>query len=109
MTLRGPLPEGARNASIAGVLSLIVPGSGQFYLDKRGRAVAILALVLLLAFLITWALDNFEIGQVVIGGTTTSGLWLALALFWGWNVLDAYRLARGLMSYRWLGFLLPAA
>lgn len=108
MTSPANLPARASSAFVASVLSLFIPGAGQFYLKKRGRGAAILALVLVLMYLINWALDQFKIGQMVIGETVTSWMWIVLALFWAWNVFDAYYLAHDRASNRWLGFLLPA-
>ena len=42
-----------------------------------------------LAYLINWSLVHQNIGKVTLGGMITSWLWLPLALFWAWNVLDA--------------------
>ncbi len=91
----------SKNALLASALSLVVPGAGQLYLRKRERGLGILAGVLVLAYLLNWALTNFRIEQ------TISWLWFVLALFWAWNVFDAYRLAREQTSYGWLGLLLP--
>lgn len=41
-----------------------------------------------LAFLINWSFVHQNIGKVTLGGMATSWLWLALILFWVWNVLD---------------------
>lgn len=41
-----------------------------------------------LALLINWSLVHQNIGKVTVGGVETSWLWLALILFWVWNVLD---------------------
>lgn len=96
------------NAILAAVLSLIVPGAGQWYLKSRWRAGTIFSAALTLAFLINWGLDNFKIAQIVLGGVTTSWLWFIYALFAVWTVFDAYRLARGQASFTGLGVLLTA-
>lgn len=101
-------PPHIRNAPLASVLSLFIPGAGHLYLGKRGRGVAILGMLFVLAFLIHWALSNFKTGLVTAGGVTTSWLWGVLVLFWAWNILDAYRLAQGKRSFTGLGLLLPA-
>ncbi len=93
---------------IAAVLSLIVPGAGQIYLGDRGRGFMILFGALTQAYLIYWAYDNFQIGQVIAGGIQTSWLLGLLALFWMWNVYDANRRAHGAPSADFLGLLLPA-
>lgn len=82
------LKSGNKN-STATVLSLIVPGSGQFFLGYRWRGVVILIITAILAFLVNWALDTEKIGQVTVGGLVTSWLWLPFLLFWAWNVIDA--------------------
>ncbi len=102
------LPARSQNASLASVLSLLIPGAGQLYLKHWRRGVAVLTTTLVLAYLINWALDNFKIGQVSIGALTTSWLWLVLALFWAWNIFDAYRRARGQITYSLIGLILPA-
>jgi phosphonate ABC transporter permease subunit PhnE len=89
------LPRRDQKAAVAALLSLIVPGLGQFRLKHRWRGVLIFTATLLLAFIINWALSNFKIGQVTIGGATSTWLWFLLMLFWAWNVLDARRLALG--------------
>jgi len=88
------------NALLASVFSLLVPGAGQLYLRKRARALAILAGVLVLAYLINWADTNFKIEA------TVNWLWFVFVLFWLWNVFDAYRLARGQTTFNRLGLLL---
>ena len=94
--------------SLASLLSLVVPGAGQFYHQERQRGLAILAATLVQAYLIYWGLDNFKIGLVDAGGIQTSWLFALLALFWAWNVLDAYRHAQGKRAPDLAGLLLPA-
>ncbi len=98
----------ASQAVIAGLLSFVVPGAGQFYLKRRPRGLAILSVAVLLALLIQWALLNSQITPIAIGDLTTSGLAVFVGLFWLWNVFDATRLARGQRSINWLAFVLPA-
>ncbi len=76
----------------ATILSLFVPGLGQFFLKHRWRSLLIFLATVILAFVIDWGLINFKTGQVTIAGLTTSWLWLPFILFWLWNVLDAYYL-----------------
>jgi len=89
------------------ILSLIVPGAGQFYLKDRGRSVAILLAALVQGYLIYWGLDNFKIAQVITGSFQTSWLLILFALFWGWNIYDAYRLAQGKRGSNLIGILVP--
>ncbi|MDT8305461.1 MAG: phosphonate ABC transporter, permease protein PhnE [Anaerolineae bacterium] len=65
----------------AAVISLIIPGSGQFLLGRRTRAIVLLAGVVLLAALVAW-------WQAPV-------LYLPVVALWLWNVWDAYRLAQG--------------
>jgi phosphonate transport system permease protein len=96
------------SSALSALLSLLVPGAGQFYLGKRGRGGLIFLAALAQGYLIYWALDNFKIGQVILGNLQTSWLWLLFVLFWGWNVYDAYGHAQGRRSLGWLGLLLIA-
>ena len=102
-----PLPP-ARKPPLASLFSLLVPGAGQFYVGKRGRGALIFLAALLQGYLIYWALDNFKIGEMTAGSLQTSWLWLLFALFWGWNVYDAYRQAQNRRSRNWLGLLVIA-
>lgn len=95
------------NALLAVLLSLIVPGAGQFYLKDRGRGIMILLAALVQGYLIYWAFDNFKIAQVITGSIQTSWLLVFLALFWVWNVYGAYRRAQGKRSSNLVGILLP--
>ena len=65
----------------ATLLSLVIPGSGQFVLGQRQRAIIYLAAVVVLSALVSWA------GLPV--------LYLPVIGIWIWNVWDAYRLAAG--------------
>src|SRR5450830_1409533 len=103
MTTSSIPSSGSANPTLASVLSLIIPGAGQFYAKSRGRAALILGTTLGLAYLVQWGFDTFEIGTLQIGGITTSWLWLVLAFFWLWNISDANRLAQGLRTATWLG------
>ncbi len=94
-------PPHSKNAPLASALSLVVPGAGQLYLARRNRGLAILATTPFLIYLINWALTNFRMESIAVW------LWLGLALFWAWNVFDAYRLARGQTTVDWLGLILP--
>ncbi len=69
--------------------SLIIPGFGQFLSKKPTRGLLIFLTTLILAFLVNWSLVHQNIGKTVLGGWTTSWLWVPLILFWIWNVLDA--------------------
>ena len=73
--------------------SLFVPGLGQFLLKKQQRGLLILLAIAISAFLINWSLAHQNIGKINLGGHVTSWLWLPLALFWIWNILDARAIA----------------
>ena len=90
------------------MLSLIIPGAGQFYLKRRSRGIAILIVAVLPALLIQWALINSQLTPVTIGNLTTNSLAVFVGLFWLWNVIDAVQLARGRRSLNWPAFVLPA-
>ncbi len=68
-------------AWLPALMSLVVPGSGQFILGSRGRGASLLASVLILGALIFWQ------------GTTV--LLAPLVLMWLWGAWDAYRLGGG--------------
>ncbi|MCE1254440.1 MAG: phosphonate ABC transporter, permease protein PhnE [Anaerolineae bacterium] len=87
--------DSSQQVPISWILSLLVPGAGQFYLKKYWRAISIFVSAVLLAFLVNWAFDSAGIGEVTLGSFKTSWLWLPLILFWVWNVFDARNLARG--------------
>jgi phosphonate transport system permease protein len=63
------------------LISLVVPGSGQFVLGERGRGIGFLATIVILGSLIAWQ------------GTLT--LLIPLVFIWLWGAWDAYRLATG--------------
>lgn len=81
------------NISPLVIPSLFVPGLGQFLLRRRGRGVSVFLAAMLLILLVSWSLARLQIGAVSLGGLTTSWLWLPLAAFWLWNVLDVHALA----------------
>jgi phosphonate transport system permease protein len=92
------------NALLASVLSLLVPGAGQFYLGDRARGIAIFITTLVSGILIYWGQDNY---RVALGGNTAILLWLLLGCFAVWNIWDAYQHARNQRSNNLLGLLLP--
>lgn len=102
----GSKPKGAPH--LPALFSLLIPGAGQFALGQRGRGLTILLTALTQGYLIPWALDNFRVGKVTLGGVTTSWLFLLFALFWGWNVFDAHRRAHGRRAADAVGLLLAA-
>ncbi len=86
--------EVSRNSLLPVLLSLIIPGAGQFYLKQRNRGLAIFAVFLIQFLLTSWAFDNYQVGLLVISAFETNWLWIFLVVFWVWNVNDAHRLAQ---------------
>ena len=103
-----PLSSANKNPMLAALLSLVVPGAGQFYLRDWKRGLTIFVTALVSAFLIYWAFDNFHVGEIALGTFETTWLWLLLALFWGWNVDDAYRHAQGVRTFPLIGIVIAA-
>lgn len=89
---------------LVALLSLVIPGAGQFYLRARTRGVTILLTTLIGGLLVYWAQDNF---RATMTSSMAVALWVLLAAFVMWNVVDAYRRARGQASNNLLGLLLP--
>ena len=104
MNTSSTLPLPARNPTLVGLLSLIIPGAGQFYLRDRLRGIAIFATTLIGAVLIYWAQDNY---RVAVTGGTALALWASLGGFALWNIWDAYRRAKHQPSNNLIGLLLP--
>ncbi len=86
---------------MAVLLSFIIPGAGQFYLGKRWRGISVFVVVMTLGWLIQWGYDNFQIAKIALSDSGFSWLWLFLIVLWAWNVLDAWRSARGTTSRIW--------
>ncbi len=99
-------PRELKNAPMAGIFSLIVPGAGQAYLGKTTFGLIIFVSALFLAWVVNWALDNFNIGLITFGSFTTSWLWLFVLAFWVWNAFHAYSLALGQRTYNYVGLIL---
>jgi len=70
------------------VASFLIPGLGQFILNKRMRGFLILLATAGLGVLINWFYAHQNIGTVTLGSVQTSWLWLPLIMFWVWNLLD---------------------
>jgi len=70
-----------RSPALAGLLSALVPGLGQWYTGARERGLALLGSVVTLALLLIWL--------------RLPWLYLSLVPVWVWNVWDARQLARG--------------
>ncbi len=76
-------PGGLRNTPwLPGLLSLLVPGLGQFLLGARWRGLAVFLAVIVSVAIIRWQ--------------ALTVLYIFVALVWVWNVWDAYSLARAI-------------
>jgi len=94
----------SNNPLLATILSLFIPGAGQFYLRDRSRGIAIFITTIVSAVLIYWAQDSF---RMAVSGGTAMALWALLGCFLVWNIFDAYRRARRQGSSDLIGLLLP--
>lgn len=89
-----PSPPPESNPVLAAVASLIIPGSGQVWLRRRVRGVALFVSIGVLLALVLW-----------IGATA---LLAPIAVLWLWNAWDAFQIGRG-GELRWsVAFLLAA-
>jgi hypothetical protein len=91
---------GKRNPWMAGLLSAILPGLGQFYNRQVGKGVGFLLGFLILAGFLIGGVDLKELDQAMATGTTPEGLWKLLALellllaLFIWSIADAARVAK---------------
>jgi phosphonate transport system permease protein len=76
-------------------LSVLIPGSGQYFQKKQFRGVIVLISAVICGFLVYWGYDHFNIAKITIGSFSTSWLWLPFAGFWIWNILDAFQIRVG--------------
>ena len=84
---------------LAPIVSAIIPGSGQLILKNTWRGITILLFSLILGFLVNWAYETYEIGKFEISPNwSISWLIIPFVLFYLWNILDAYLLARNKKS-----------
>lgn len=89
--------------------SILIPGSGQLLQKRTWRGITIFLTTGILGFLVSWSLANYGIGKIQFNDTLTfSWLYLALALFYLWNVYDAFALAREAKSHVIVGVLTAA-
>lgn len=90
------------------LLSLVIPGSGQFLLGKRWRGVILFLAVIILGYVNYWAQVDQHFGLLYFGASVTTWLWLPFILFWLWNVQDAYRMVAGQVRTNLIGILMAA-
>jgi phosphonate ABC transporter permease subunit PhnE len=101
-----PLVPHQNKTSIYTILSLLIPGSGQFILGRRWRGFLLFVLVLMLGYITYWAQVDRKIG--LVGASSFSWLWIPFILFWLWNILDASHLASGQRNNTLIGIILAA-
>src|SRR5512133_741008 len=95
------------NPVLGTISSLVIPGLGQFILNKRWRGILILLTTAVLAFLVYWS-SGQKVANITVGTTVLSWLWLPLILFWVCNVLDSRQLAADKTSALLPGIILAA-
>jgi phosphonate transport system permease protein len=94
---------------IAPFFSILIPGSGQVFQKKAWRGITIFLFAVVLGFMVNWSYQTFKIGQVqMANGATFSWLLIPLAVFYLWNILDAFLLAANKKSSVLLAFLSAA-
>lgn len=90
----------ARNPWVAGILSGIVPGLGQFYNRQWGKGAAFIAGIIILFGILSSSVDPKALDQAAASGTTPGNLGLVLILLLVilvvaiWSIADAARMAR---------------
>ena len=103
------LPTQPKNSFLTALLSLVVPGAGQIYLNQYTRGAIIFVMTVVLGYVIKWAAEGpSKVGEMELGSVTTTWVWILLAAFWAWNVYDAYQLSRQESARTWIGLLLAA-
>lgn len=90
-------------------LSIIIPGSSQIILKKTWRGISIFLFNILLAYLVFWAYTTFDIAKVELSAQVAFS-WLAIpcAVFYLWNIFDAFALAANKKSSGAIAFLAAA-
>ena len=98
-----------KNPIVPSLLSLVIPGAGQIYLSQYTRGGIISVMTVVLGYVIKWSAEGpSKVGEMELGGVTTTWVWILLAAFWAWNVYDAYQLSRGEAARTWIGLLIAA-
>lgn len=84
-----------KNATIAGILSLLVPGLGQMYAGKEGRGATILVAGILVGTLALIWQTLYSVYAPNLKGYEYPFYRVSLAVyalvFWLWQTIDAYR------------------
>lgn len=90
----------ARNPWMAGLLSSVLPGLGQFYNRQLGKGAGFLLAFLVLAGLLIGGVDLKELDQALASGTIPDNIGTLLILellilgLLVWSIADAARTAR---------------
>jgi hypothetical protein len=85
---------------VAGLLSSVLPGLGQFYNRQLGQGAGFLSCFLVLAGLLIGGVDLKDLDQALASGTIPDGLWKLLVLellllgVITWSITDAARTAK---------------
>src|SRR3989442_12211836 len=69
----------AKNPWVAGILSGVLPGLGQFYNRQLGKGVGFLIGFLVLAGVLDFGVDLQALEKAMAAGARPGGLWLILA------------------------------
>jgi len=90
----------AKNPWVAGILSGVLPGLGQFYNRQLGKGVGFLIGFLVLAGILVLGVDLQAVDKAIASGARPENLWLILAvevlmlILALWSVADAARTAK---------------
>ena len=90
----------AKNPWVAGILSGVLPGLGQFYNRQLGKGVGFLIGFLVLGGILVFGIDLQMLDKAMSSGTQPENLWLLLAvevlvlILVIWSITDAARTAQ---------------
>jgi len=90
----------AKNPWVAGILSGVLPGLGQFYNRQLGKGVGFLIGFLVLGGVLVFGIDLQMLDKAMSSGTQPENLWLLLAvevlmlILVIWSITDAARTAK---------------
>lgn len=107
MTIGSSKESGSRDyLKLSPLFSALIPGSGQLIQKKTWRGITILLFIFVLGFLVHWAYANYEIGKIIISAEKSfSWMWIPFAVFYLWNILDAYLISKNKKSSTLIAFL----
>jgi uncharacterized membrane protein YjgN (DUF898 family) len=90
----------AKNPWVAGILSGVLPGLGQFYNRQVAKGVAFLIGFLVLAGILVFGVDLQAVDKAIASGARPESLWMILAvevlmlILAIWSITDAARTAK---------------